>query len=530
MPLQTGGVGLSRVAGLSVAGPGAIGFPLRCFVICKLTQRLTLVGLFALMTLSPSAARAQFEGLDLTDSAPAPKKAPAKKAEPKKAPEAAPAPAEKSLELDLSSTADVKAVLILPPIVKVTSSTGGFSGFDTKKVSEKFDLAAHKRLVASFEKQLDGKVIPAELTANVLTKEGLTPATVRTPAGVQKLARATNVAFMVVTEINKTGALVGNIFDATGKQQGQPSFVNNATGITQKHADDMAAYVAKELVTASKAAAAAAAALAAANAPKDVAPPLPPPEDDVTEPVTEFATVNKKSFFDADPFKPRLVVSVGPGAVFRNAAVTGDRAASLAEVRSGGVVGLGVYAQLNPLQFIDATAGKRWSDLELEVNWRRAFVSAKGTEGSVEGQTCSMTDDDLQLRGTYRYRLGDEGTYLPSIGVGGGFSQENTLFACNFPVVSMTYRGVDAQLRVKQPLYKEMLALDFAFGPRFLFGGPSAQPGFSIGGEAWVEVKPISYLFGRAGGRISRLQVSDGAALSVVDTRMFFALEVGAFF
>jgi len=522
------------VTGFWSPGLERLFFPQRCFVISKLTQRLTLVGLFSLVTFAPGSARAQFEGLDLTDTpAPAPEKKNekekpgAKKAEPTKAPEKA---AEKSLELDLSSTADVKAVLILPPIVKVTSSTGGFSGFDTKKVSEKFDLAAHKRLVSSFEKQLDGKVIPAELTASVVTKEGLTPASVRTPVGLQKLARVTNVAYLVVTEMNKTGALVGTIYDATGKQQGQPSFVNNAAGLTQKHTDDMAAYVAKELVPVSKAAAAAAAALAAANAPKEVSVPLPPPEEDVTEPVTEFATVNHKSFFEPDPAKPRLLVSVGPGAVLRNADIGGTRAASLAEVRSGTVVGLGVYAQLSPLQFFEATAGKKWSDLELEVNWRQAFVNAKGIEGSVSGQTCSMSDDDLQLRATYRYRLGDAGSYLPSLGVGGGFSQERTTFQCSFPVVSMTYRGVDAQLRVKQPLYKNVLSLDLAVGPRFLFGGPSASPGFSIGGEAWVEAKPISFLFARAGGRVSRLQVSDGAALTVVDTRMFFALEVGAFF
>ncbi len=504
----------------------------------KSTQRLTLVSVLALTGFGSGAAWAQFEGLDLTDSAPAPKKTDkpaAKKPEPKKAPpvESAPAaaaPAEKSLELDLSSTADVKAVLVLPPIVRVTSSTGGFSGFDTKKVSEKFDLQAHKRLVGSFEKQLDGKVIPAELAQGVISKEGITPASVRTAAGMVRLARATNVAFMVVSELNKSGALVSNIYDATGKQQGQPSFVNNAAGISQKHADDMAAYVSRELVNVSKAAAIAAAAAVAASTPaKEPQAVLPPPEDDVAEPVTEFATVTKRSFFDADASRTRLAVTVGPGAVMRVLEVSGERASSLAELRNGGLVGLGVYAQISPLQFIEAAAGKKWADLEVEVHWRRAFAKANGVEGAVEGQVCSVTDDDLQVRGTYRYKLGD-GDYMPSVGVGGGFSQERTLVACDLPVVSTEYRGADAQLRIRQPLYKNFVSLDLAVGPRFLFGGASATPGFSIGGEAWVEFKPITYLFGRAGGRVSRLQVSDGASLAVVDTRMFFALEVGAFF
>ena len=504
-------------------------------MISHLAQRLTLVGLLVVVSLGAGEARAQFDGLDLTEPTPAPKKndkpaAPKKAAEPKKAdaPVAAPAPAaaEKSLELDLSTTADVKGVLILPPIVKVTSSTGGFSGFDTKKVSERFDLAAHKRLVAAFEKKLEGKVVAAELTQSVLVKEGLTPAAVRTPAGLQKLAKATNVAYMVLIELTKTSALAGNVFDATGKQQGQSSFVNNAAGITQKHADDLAGYVSHEIATVSKAAAVAAAAAAAAAAPVNEA--LPPPEDDVQEAPAAFETAAKTTFFEPDPSKPRLTVAVGPGAVARSFILSGDKASALAELRSGTLVGLGVYAQVSPLQFIAATAGKRWSDLELEVNWRRAFVSAKGIQGSVQGQTCSVADDDLQLRATYRYKLGDG--YLPSVGVGGGYSQERTVFACDLPVLSTSYRGADVQLRVRQPLYKDMVSLDLAVGPRFLFSGPSATPGFSIGGELWVEAKPISYLFGRIGGRVSRLQVSDGTALTVLDTRMFFALEVGAYF
>ncbi len=503
-------------------------------MISHVTQRLTLVGLLVVVS---SSAWAQFEGLDLSDSAPAPKKnekAPApkttkppeaKKPEPAAAPAAS--AADKSLELDLSTTADVKSVLILPPIVKVTSSTGGFSGFDTKKVSERFDSAAHKRLVSAFEKQLEGKVIPAELTMGVIVKEGLTPASIRTPAGLERVAKATNVAYIVVTEFNKTGALVGTIYDASGATQGQQSFVNNAAGITPKHADDMASFVSKELANVAKAAAAAAA-LASAAVVKEPPPP-PPAEEEVTEAPTEFVTATKKSSFEPDPSKPRFVVTVGPGAVVRSLNVTGDRADSLAELRNNAVVGLGVYAQVSPLQFIAATAGQKWSDLELEVHWRRAFASAQGLSGAYAGQKCSITEDDVQLRGTYRYKVGD-GAYLPTVGLGGGFSQERSLIGCALPVVSTTYRGADVQLRVKQPLYQQMVSLDVAIGPRFLIAGPSASPGFSFSGEAWVEFKPISYLFGRAGGRVSRLQVSDNTGLAVVDTRMFFALEVGAFF
>lgn len=472
---------------------------------------------FASLLVCATSALAQFE-LDLSGGSPD-KKAEAKKpARPAAAP-AAPAARPAEVELDLSSTADVKAVLLLPPIVRVTQSQGGFSGFDTKKTFEKFDYPAHRRFVTSLQKPLGDKVIPSETTQGALTKEGITIAMVRTPAGLSKVAKATNVGFVVLLEFSKTGALVATVHDPEGAPKGEPYSVVAATGLTQKNADDLAALLGKALVELSKEKPA---------GPAVVEAPLPPPEEDVVDSPPEVIQEPKKAWAP-DPDKTRVVVAVGAGGVLRDLSIGGEQAGQLAELRNSGVAGIGVYAQVQPLQFIPSLAGGRFADLELEVNFRRAFVRATGVEGAAQGTNCSMTDDDLQVRGTYRFKVAAS-TYAPSIGVGGGWSQERTLFdACTLPLVSATYRGVDAQLRLRQPLFRNLLALDLAVGPRFLQGGSDTSTKLSLSGEAWLELKPVSVLFVRGGARGSRLS-AQLPGLSLTENRFFFALEAGAFF
>ncbi|MCA2981636.1 MAG: hypothetical protein INH37_25455, partial [Myxococcaceae bacterium] len=389
---------------------------------------LTLVALWA------SVAAAQFE-LDLTGSdtkkAPTPEKKKGEK----------PGPADEG-GLDLSSTADVKLVLLLPPVVKVTTSQGGFSGFDTRKTFEKFDFAAHKRFVMALAKALEGKVVAAEAAQAAITSEGITLALARTSAGRAKLARAVGAAQVVTLEFNKAGGLVATVHGDDGEPQGEPFTVANAAGLTQKHADEMGGLLGQGLI-----------ALAKAKAPESTpvvqAPPPPVQEDVVDAPPLEVVSPGAtRKGWSPDPDRTRVAVAVGGGGVLRGLSVDGESAGQLAELRNNGVAGVGVYAQVSPLQFVPSLAASRWADLELEVHFRRAFVRATGVGGSVEGTRCSVTDDDLQLRGTYRVKVAT-GTYAPLVGLGAGWSQERTVFeACSLPLVSATYRGLDAQLRV----------------------------------------------------------------------------------
>ncbi|MBL8924259.1 MAG: hypothetical protein JNJ54_35750 [Myxococcaceae bacterium] len=463
-----------------------------------------------------SPAFAQFE-LDLSadkkdpkaDSK-APKPAPAPAAQPRSAP-----PPE--VGLDLSSTADVKKVVVLPAIVRVTQSQGGFSGLDTKKTFDKFDFASHKRFIASVSKQLEGKVLSAEAVQAAITKEGFTIALARTPAGRAKLIKSLEAGFLVLLEVGKTGTLSAVVHDVEGAEKGEALTVGG--GVTQKAADELGPLLSKRLIDLSN------------EKPAQVAvveAPPPPPEEDVNDSPPEIVKEAPKSW-KPDPDVSRVTVAVGAGGVVRSLTVGGEAASQLAELRNNGVVGLGLYAQVQPLQFIKSMAGSRWADLELEVNFRRAFVRATGVEGSAQGTSCSMTDDDLQVRGTYRFKVA-AATYAPFVGVGAGWSQERTLFdACSLPLVSATWRGIDAQVRVKQPLFRNLLSLDLAGGPRFLQSGQGTSTRLSLSGEAWLELKPAHVFFVRGGARVSRLS-AELPGLTLAENRLFFALEAGAFF
>ena len=72
---------------------------------------------------------------------------------------------------------------------------------------------------------------------------------------------------------------------------------------------------------------------------------------------------------------------------------------------------------------------------------RRVFALVLAT-AMATAPAAAVTDDDLQVRGTYRFKVADS-TYAPSVGVGGGWSQERTLFdACTLPLVqrNLTFR------------------------------------------------------------------------------------------
>lgn len=469
--------------------------------------------LFASLAVCASTALAQFE-LDLSpDKKDA--KPDTKATKPAPAPKPNPPP---DVGLDLSSTADVKKVVVLPAIVRVTQSQGGFAGLDTKKTFDKFDFASHKRFVASVSKQLEGKVLAAEAVQGAITKEGVTIALARTPAGRARLAKSLEAGFLVMLEVGKTGTLSAVVHDADGAEKGEALTVSG--GVTQKAADELGPLLSKRLIELSN------------EKPAQVAvveaPPPPPPEEDINDSPPEIVREVPKAW-SPNPAVSRVTVAVGAGGVVRSLTVGGEAASQLAELRNNGVVGLGVYAQVQPLQFIKSMAGSRWADLELELNFRRAFVRATGVEGSAQGTSCSMTDDDLQVRGTWRFKVATS-TYAPFVGVGGGWSQERTLFdACTLPLVSATYRGIDAQLRVKQPLFRDLLALDLAGGPRFLQSGQGTSTRLSLSGEAWLELKPVHVVFVRGGARFSRLS-AELPGLTLAENRFFFALEAGAFF
>lgn len=421
--------------------------------------------------------------------------------------------------------APMRGVLVLPPVMTVLVGKKPFAGIDTRKPVERFDLVGHKKLVSAVDAKLGGKVLPADITIGLLTKENLTPTTLDAPGALQKLAEAANVEWLVRFTLNKS-VLRAQVVDRSGQPVGTSASLNEATTLTDTQATSLAANVVSDIETLERARIA-----GLIEAARSAEAERPPPPEELVD--TDLELMKKKKTTESTSWSPnpsrvRAWVAVGPGAVLRDLSLQGEATTQLAELENGAVVGLGVAAQVLPLELFDATAGKAWSQLSLEVHYRRAFVQARGVAGGLENAPCTMTDDDLQLRAGWRYRLGDG--YLPTIGVAGGWSQEQTRFECNLPLVSTTWRGVDAQLRIRQPLFRDIVTLELVGGPRFVLPGPlAATPGFSLSAEAWLEVKPVSVLFGRAGARMSRLQAAN-PALQATDTRAFFALELGAFF
>lgn len=433
---------------------------------------------------------------------------------------AGPAP----LELDLSPSSSLRGVLVLPPVSSsVVGKKGAFVGVDTRRTVERFVLPAHVKLVKATDKKLGGKVLTADVAQGVLNKESVLASAVDKPAVLARLAKVTGVNWVVTFTLNNL-VLTATISDSAGKAVTQGLTITGVSTLNDAQADSMAAVLVPRILELEKARVAA----EAARKPAVVVAPPPPPEEDLHD--AELDQLNAPQISTSRPLdrnRVRALVAVGPGATLRGLALSGETANALADLENGVVVGLGVNAQLMPLEFFEATSGKAWSQVSLEVHYRRAFVRAQGVAGGLEGTSCTMTDDDLQLRVGARYRLGDG--YLPTIGLAGGWSQEQTRFDCSLPLVSTTWRGIDAQLRVRQPLFRDLVTLELIGGPRILLPGPLAMsPGFSLSAEAWIEVKPVSILFGRLGVRYSRLQAAN-SSLTAVDSRTFLALELGAF-
>lgn len=418
----------------------------------------------------------------------------------------------------------MRGVLVLPPVSSsVVGKKGAFVGVDTRRTVERFVLPAHVKLVKATDKKLGGKVLTADVAQGVLNKESVLASAVDKPAVLARLAKVTGVNWVVTFTLNNL-VLTATISDSAGKAVAQGLTITGVSTLNDAQADSMAAVLVPRILELEKARVAA----EAARKPAVVVAPPPPPEEDLHD--AELDQLNAPQISTSRPLdrnRVRALVAVGPGATLRGLALSGETANALADLENGVVVGLGVNAQLMPLEFFEATSGKAWSQVSLEVHYRRAFVRAQGVAGGLEGASCTMTDDDLQLRVGARYRLGDG--YLPTIGLAGGWSQEQTRFDCSLPLVSTTWRGIDAQLRVRQPLFRDLVTLELIGGPRILLPGPLAEsPGFSLSAEAWIEVKPVSILFGRVGVRYSRLQAAN-PSLTAVDSRTFLALELGAF-
>lgn len=430
--------------------------------------------------------------------------------------------AQAELGLDLSPESNVKSVVLIPPIYKHSSSEGGsFAGFSSTKVTERLDTASHRKLVSALEKKLGkGKVISADATARAISKEGLKPAALRTATGMAQLAKATESAWVLFYSYSE-GTLSAAIYDLFGEATGKSAQVLQVqpTTLSAAKAEVLQQKLTEHLVELSKP--------KAEEVATKVAPP--PPEEEVTGEVESEIERDQRAqrsiIHPTDLTRPRVLFAVGFGGSVRSQSLRGDLASDLSAQSTGALPGIALFAQVNPLHFLPGWSEGPYSDAFIDAHYRRSFMKATG-QGSLAGQSCSVLDDEFQIRGNFRWRLGG---MLPSVGLGAGWAQERSVYtSCSFPVASAIYRGIDVQLKVRQPIFRDWVALDVSVGPRALLTGPLApKGGLSWAFEGWVEAKPISLIFVRGGARVFRAVLSDGVGVASTDLRTFFAFEAG---
>ncbi len=414
------------------------------------------------------------------------------------------------------------APVVLTPVVftQVTNKNGGFAGIKNAKSVDKVDSGSLARLVAGMQAELgSASVIPTDATQAALT--AITASQLKTPEGLKRLATATKAEWAVLFELTRQGSIVARVHSSSGVAIGMPMSVAKAGSLSAPKVKELCKLVAAKLISLSSVAPAAVAEPAVIEP-----PPLDREVENEIDREMAFEKQRKQDLRD-EPRVTRAAVLLSAGTALRSQNLSGAASGHLTSLQSSPALAMGFYVMVAPLQLFDSLQGKRLSDFTVDVHFRRAFLKAKALAGEDEGQTCAITDDAVQYRGSWRIPLGN---MLPSIGLGAGYTQERAVVGCDLPVASAIYRGVDVQLRVRQPLYRDVLALDLTWGPRFLLKGTTAsRPDFSWSGEAWLEARPASLLFLRAGGRVFRAQLNDGKGLKVVDLRSFIAAEVGVF-
>lgn len=445
---------------------------------------------------------------------------------------AQPAPAQPTPAQPTAARVESAKVLVLPVIVRVpVQASGKFSGLGAGALVERFHRASHARFVAAFVEAAgaESRILPATQATRLLEERELGPAQTREPEAMKGLAQAAQVLWVVRLELDKEGSLHARVFGDDGAEFGaekqQPKARSLSVGVARAAATAIWADLGP--------------ALGLEALPGAVAPPLVPfdPSSDPGSVAAEAEGTGEGASAAAlaaeaprppSRARPRGSLLVASGASLRALAIAGPGSEGLARLETGTVAFTGATARIAPLQLFAATADGRWTDVELELRYRRGLARGEVTAGPTAGQPCSVSDDELGARVAWRAKLG-EGRW-PWLGAAVGWSAQQTRLRCPAPVPSTEWRGVDVQLRYQQPLVGDLLAFDLSAGPHFGMSGqgnPSAPLSFT--GEAWIELKPVSLLYVRAGARVAAYRATLNG-LSVRDSRTIASVEAGVFF
>lgn len=414
---------------------------------------------------------------------------------------------EPTLGLDLSSEAPIPEgprVLVVPPVR-----------------GPRIDARGYHRLMVALVPRLGARLVPEDETARAIRELRLSPAALRTPEGLARLAERVGAERAVTFEVSRRDLNV-RVY-APPEPEVTASFqAERAAALTAKDAETVAAELMER----------------ASDALTPPPPPAPEPEAPVVAsvepetPIVDQDLIEERAASDRRPSAPsgparapRVLLGVGAGADLRSFGMTGPATELVAPVETRTLPQVAVSLSLFPLQLLDPSASASWSDAVLEGRFRRSLASVSYQQQDGTAGSCGLDDDELLLRGAWRYRLGGR---LPSIGVGLGFSAERSQFDCPVPIVSTRYRALEASVRARQLLWGERLAIDALVGPRILFSGPTADStGTAFMGELGVMLRLTPLFFTRANARLVSTRLGQADRLDIDDMRTTLGLEMG---
>ncbi len=389
--------------------------------------------------------------------------------------------------------------------------------------------AVHRRLVGALRKELgDNVIIPAERIE--AAAKGIDRDQLRTVAGMTTLAKSLGAARLLVFEESKAGVVV-HVFNSEGLALRSVEL----EGVKKFSSAKDARRVAKLFNARAEEALSDAPAPEPEPEPEPLAElqidpvPLVPPQPEGIDPTLDIALEEERRRGGPryGPGRttrrefPVAQIGVGAAAGLRQLSASGSDAAALLPLESGALPSIGLHAVLQPLQLSSAFADAGWSGVFLEGRFRRALAHVQR-----DSERCSVIDQDWLARAGWQSR--PEKRSMPRLGGGAGFGSEEIRYGCELPTVSSRYRYAEVHARVAQPFAGDLFLFELVFAPRFVFQGPGVDhSAFSWTAEGWLTANLSRWMFARGGARFHQTRVERGDALSLVDSRQFFALEVG---
>ncbi len=389
--------------------------------------------------------------------------------------------------------------------------------------------AVHRRLVEALQAELGDSIIGAGQIESAA--KSLDPEALGTVAGMTTLARALGAARLLVFEPG-TSAVTVHVFNSEGLALRSVELEGAKRFTSARDARRVAKLFNVQ----------AEAALSDPPAPEPEQPPeeiqefepvslvdLQPegidPSLDIALEVDREKEARKASKGSSSHRKfPVAQLGVGAAAGLRQLTASGQDATALLPLKGGALPSAGVHLVLQPLQLSSAFADASWSGFMLEGRFRRAFAHAGRTRD--DSVRCSVIDQDWLARVGWQSR--PEKNSLPRLGGGAGFGSEEVRYGCELPTPSSRYRYAEVHARVAQPFANDRLVFELVFAPRFVFEGPGVDSSaFSFAAEGWLTGHINRWSFVRAGARLIQTRVERAESLALVDSRQFFALEVG---